>query len=122
MAVPGHVVGTIDLWKCSNCGAVDANPRRIGDLKPPSIVGFTVIGEDEKWMILTCFDNRAPNNWDLIRGKPGLVFSHECSGPEKSFRLAPDFSLLLEDGSKPRRHEIRSAEEYGEQTILILPP
>ncbi|MEM0321496.1 MAG: hypothetical protein QW613_03750, partial [Thermoprotei archaeon] len=43
LAVPGHVVGTIDLWRCLNCGSVDANPRRVGDTRPPSTVGFNIL-------------------------------------------------------------------------------
>ncbi|MEM3671006.1 MAG: hypothetical protein QW767_04590 [Thermoprotei archaeon] len=121
LAVPGHVVGTVDLWKCTNCGAIDANPRRIGDLKPPSTVGFTVIDEDQEWMILTCFDNPAPDNWELVLAKPGMVFEHKCKGPETKFRVDEKMGLHLEDNSEPKRHEFRSAEKFGEQTILIVP-
>jgi len=120
LAVPGHVVGTIDLWRCLNCGSIDANPRRIGDLRPPSTIGFNILSDDEKWAILACYDNKAPNNWELIRAKPGLSITHECSGPEKLFSVGSDYKIVLADGRPPDRHDLKLVEDYMEKTILLV--
>ncbi len=120
LAVPGHVVGTIDLWRCLNCGSVDANPRRVGDTRPPSTVGFNILEDDEKWMILACYDNKPPFNWDLVRAKPGMSIPHECVGPEKNFKVDSDYNLLLDGGGKPARHELKMVEDYMEKTILLV--
>gem|GEM_PF-946685 len=120
LAVPGHVVGTIDLWRCLNCGSIDANPRRIGDLKPPSTIGFNILGDGEKWAILACYDNKAPNNWELIRAEPGLSITHECLGPEKSFLVDSNYKITLQNGKLPDRHDLKLAEDYMEKTILLV--
>ncbi len=120
LAVPGHVVGTIDLWRCLYCGSVDANPRRVGDTRPPSTVGFNILDDDERWMILACYDNKPPFNWELVRAKPGLKIQHECVGPEKSFGVDKEYQLLLEGGGKPERHDLKMVEDYMEKTILLV--
>ncbi|PSN83854.1 hypothetical protein B9P99_02225 [Candidatus Marsarchaeota G1 archaeon OSP_B] len=120
LAVPGHVVGTIDLWRCLNCGSIDANARRIGDTKPPSTIGWNILDEDEKWAILACYDKKAPNNWELIRIRPNLKFEHNCSGPERQFEITKEYNLILQNGMKPERHELYLAEDYMEKTILLV--
>lgn len=120
LAVPGHVVGTIDLWRCLNCGSIDANPRRIGDLKPPSTIGWNILEPNEKWAILACYDNKAPNNWELIRARPGLVIKHTCAGPEGEFLVGEGYGMTLPDGRLPERHDLRLAEDYMEKTILLV--
>lgn len=120
LAVPGHVVGTIDLWRCQNCGSIDANPRRIGDTKPPGGIGWNILEEDEKWAIITCLANNPPNNWELVRVKPGAEVHHECPSNEKSFVIGSDYSLSIQGNGKPHDHELYLAEDYMEKTILIV--
>lgn len=120
LVVPGHTVGTIDLWRCVHCGSVDANPRRVGDTKPPSTVGFNILDDDERWMVLACYDNKPPFNWELIRARPGLKIEHECAGPEKRFVINQDYSLQLEGGGKPERHDLKMVEDYMEKNILLI--
>ncbi|MEM3656014.1 MAG: hypothetical protein QXP58_05830 [Thermoprotei archaeon] len=121
VVVPGHTIGSIDLWQCTNCGAVDALARRIGDVKPKYEVGFKILEPDEKWVVLACSVKKWPDNWELLHVKPGVKIEHECADGNVEFEVDDKYGLVSLTQENIGGHKLVPIEDYIEKDILIVP-
>ncbi|MDG6944565.1 MAG: hypothetical protein JRM84_06065 [Nitrososphaerota archaeon] len=74
--IKGEVDGTIDIWKCKNCGGTAADLRRIGEPKMPESVGMGTLAEIGRWGVIACNDH-GETEWHLTQS--ASTISHNCN-------------------------------------------
>lgn len=83
LAWKGKPLGHIDIWRCAECGEIDATGR--GHSIRSEIISNRTPG---KWLLLACVEEKSVG-WQLVRAAAGENILCGCSATEPQMFLVP---------------------------------
>lgn len=117
IAQSGQVVGTVDVWKCSLCQAIDVFARGPHILSSPGIIGFRKLDSDQRWAIVVCARSM---DWRVLPVRRNQTIECYCEEPgDENLMLDDEFTLKTALGTFARHHKLYFVESFLNRTIDV---